>query len=547
MNQLFYALIPELILTSVACALFVFGATGIAALRRFSPWLALASLPAAAWAAAYTPVWDTPIRDSMGTLFVGGFAVYIKLITALVGILLVLVHWPTTDDADGNSCVHFGRQGPEYFGLMLLSLAGVMLVAGANDVILLFLGIELAAIPTYVMVSISRPISSAQEAAVKYFFLGAFSAALTLFGLSFLFGTTGKLGLIEIAQVLRPATGNLVQLTAWQMLAGLMVLMGLAFKMAAFPMHFYAPDVYTGAATPLTALLSYVPKAAGLVALIKVLGALFGGGNFVPPAEFVTLLWVIAVATMFVGNVLGLMQHNVKRIMACSSIAHSGYMLAGVLVAVSAGTASVRDDALEGVLFYLAAYGVMNVGVFAVLMMLPAKADPFLYEGKIPPATSAETLGEIAGSGRQHPGLGLIMAGCCFSLVGLPLTVGFFGKLFLIRPALEASMYWLVVLMVLNAAISAGYYLRIVATMFLKDPRTEAGAPEPAGQPAAELPMPLLMAGVLSVCGSLILGTLLPATTVLRNLTKEAVTFRVSAMPMQSQQEPPMVPDLPQP
>ena len=534
MNQLYQALAPELILVSMACVLFVIGATRLTTLRRLVPWLSLLSLAVSALMIWQSP-WRGTMTDSSGSLQVSSFSIYIKLVTALVGSLLILLNWPTDPQASQNSCLRLGIEAPEYFGLMLLSFAGVMLVSGANDIIVLFLGIELAALPTYVMVSISRPIAVAQEAAVKYFFLGAFSAALTLFGLSFLMGISGQLGLAEITQNLVHKASPLAGLDSWQLLAGILLILGLAFKLAAFPLHFYAPDVYTGAATPLTALLSYVPKAAGLVALIKILLCLYSAG-ITPPPAILKLLWIMAVLTMFAGNVLGLMQHNIKRMMACSSIAHSGYMLSGVLVAISASNLPARDDALAGVLFYLAAYGLMNVGVFAVLMMLPAKADPFMHEGKIPPATSAESLSELAGVARQHPGLGLIMAGCCFSLIGLPLTVGFFGKLFLLRPALDAGMYWLVVLMVINAAISAGYYLRIVGVMFLRDHQVESEtqANHPLPGMVSMVTMPLLLAGIISAGGALLFGSLVPATTMLRNSARDSAALTPSISRMES-------------
>ena len=317
------------------------------------------------------------------------------------------------------------------------------------------------------------------------------------------------------------------------MAGGVLVILGLAFKMAAFPLHFYAPDVYTGAATPMTAFLSFVPKTAGVVALIRVLFALSGGVVNHMPHLYMTLLWVMAVASMTIGNVLGLMQHNIKRMMACSSIAHSGYMLAGVAIAFGEGVVPVRESAVQGVLFYLVAYGLMNVGVFAVLMMLPARPDPFVYDGRIPPATSAETFGDIAGAGRRNPGIGLAMAICCFSLIGIPLTVGFAGKLFLIRPALQSHYIWLSIIMVVNAAISAGYYLRIVTAMFLKAPRAELAAEAEAAAAGESCPpdqcmraVPLMLACVLSAGATLLLGAVVPATTMVRSMTRQAVEIQ---------------------
>ncbi len=441
---------------------------------------------------------------------------YIKMLSAGVAILFVLLSWPTDELATGNSALNYNTECAEFFGLLLLSITGIFLVASANDLILLFLGIELASLPTYIMVSISRPIPAAQEAGVKYFFLGAMAAAIMLFGFSYLYGTTGTTTISEITTMFAKTETSVqapVQLTSWQMLAVAMVIAGFAFKLAAVPLHFYAGDVYQGAATPVTALLSFVPKTAGMVALLKILYCV-GGGNWALPPQIAKLIWVLAVLSMTIGNVLGLLQLNIKRVLAYSSVAHSGYMLVGVTAlcySASEANLGVRSElqqqALTGVLFYLAAYGIMNAAAFGVLMLLPSRDNK--------PATSAETFEDIAGSGRQHVVLGLAMATACFSLIGLPLTVGFFGKYYLILPALRGGNTWLVVLTMMNAAISAGYYLKIVGAMFL---RPEAAPRAEARSPMAIHSLPVSVAIGLSVVGTLLFGTMLPATKRLNDL-----------------------------
>jgi NADH-quinone oxidoreductase subunit N len=331
------------------------------------------------------------------------------------------------------------------------------------------------------------------------------------------------------------------------MLGVVMLLAGFAFKIAAVPLHVYAGDVYQGAATPVTAFLAFVPKTSGMIAIIKVLGVV-GGLNWLVPDEIVRLLWVLAALTMTVGNVLALLQTNVKRVLAYSSVAHSGYMLVGLTVLAgvhqSGGTPiealRVQNQALEGVLFYLAAYGIMNVGAFGVLALLPtrqaaAAAPRGLPIEQTPPATTAETFDDLAGQGRRHPLIGLAMAVACFSLIGLPLTVGFFGKLYLIKPALDGRFYWLVVVTVVNAAISAGYYLRIVATMFLRsDPVTaeamesditDAAAEGTAAEPFARRAFPLVAAVGLSVALTLLFGAVFPATSQLSLRARDAAAF----------------------
>ncbi|HEY8666917.1 MAG TPA: NADH-quinone oxidoreductase subunit N, partial [Tepidisphaeraceae bacterium] len=446
MNSLFRLMIPEMILATVACFLFLLGVSRKPSSRSLAALIALLTLIVVfIWQLA-NPVSSAGMADDTNTIHLFSFGQYIKLLASGVGILLVLLAWPSNRDATGNAALNFGEESGEFFALMLLSITGVFLVAGANDIILLFLGIELASIPTYIMVSISRPLPVAQEAGVKYFFLGAMAAAIMLFGFSYLYGTTGLTKISEISALFHRSVGSVYPnnlppiLTTWQLLAVLMLLAGFAFKIAAVPLHFYAGDVYQGAATPVTAFLAFIPKTSGFVAIIKLL-FMAGGGSFMLPETIIKTLWVIAALTMTVGNVLGLLQFNVKRVLAYSSIAHSGYMLVGLTALISATSAAVQTEALQGVLFYLAAYGIMNAGAFGVLTLLPARRAAV--------ATSAETFEDLAGEGRKHPALGLAMAVCCFSLTGLPLTIGFFGKLFLIKPALDVgtrSMNWLVVI-----------------------------------------------------------------------------------------------------
>ena len=538
MTQIFTLLWPEILLVTVGSLLLLIGMTQQPAVRRLAPLAALVSLSLIFIALLATGPMSSPAHDHWNTVLIYRFQDYIKLITAGGGVLLVLLAWPTNSDATGNPSIQYGHECGEFFGLMLLSLAGILFVASANDIILLFLGIELASIPTYIMVSISRPLPVAQEAGVKYFFLGAMAAALMLFGFSYLYGTTGRTNLQEIAAAMHlTGAGH-----EWQLMAVIMLLIGLAFKIAAVPLHSYVADVYQGAATPMTAFLAFVPKTSGFVAIIKVLFYVsqVGDAHWVVPDTIAKLLWIIAVLTMFVGNVLGLLQHNVKRVLAYSSVAHSGYMLVGVTVLVSAtGQPQVQDAALGGVLFYLAAYGIMNTGAFGVLMLLPSRhkeAASYLEPSEGPhvqPATgsSAETFEDIAGQGRRHLALGIAMAICCWSLTGLPFTIGFFGKFFLIEPALQAAtgamkvrMFWLVVLLLINAAISAAYYLRIIAAMFLRPEPAPVGAaararpatPREPAAPAAR-PWPIIAGIALSVIGTVAFGVDFPATGSLNN------------------------------
>ena len=548
MTPIFSVLWPETLLVTVGSLLLLLGVVQGATARRLAPAAAITSLLVVFFLLlAHVP--DQQLFDRWHTVSVYTFQNDVKLIAAGAGVLLVLLAWPTNEDATGNPAIQYGHEAGEFFGLMLLSLAGIFFVASANDIVVLFLGIELASIPTYIMVSISRPLPVAQEAGVKYFFLGAMAAAVMLFGFSYLYGTTGQTKFPEIARA--------IQLNGpghdWQLLAIILLIVGFAFKIAAVPLHAYAGDVYQGAATPVTAFLGFVPKTSGFVALLKVLYYVgqSGGGQWVVPDTISKLLWILAVLTMFVGNVLGVLQHNVKRVMAYSSITHSGYMLAAVAALVSTNRPELQAAALGGVVFYLASYALMNTGALAVLMLLPARDtsiggylephDPSVAQAPAAIGSSAETYDDIAGQGRRHITLGLAMAVCCWSLTGLPLTIGFFGKFYLLSPIVGAAegpvktrMTLLAILFVINAAISAAYYLRIVAAMFVRGEPAPHVTAHPSGQPAPaqpevhhlvhtlSLPWPLLTGVGLSVILTLIFGVYFPATGRLSDRTETA-------------------------
>jgi NADH-quinone oxidoreductase subunit N len=309
-------------------------------------------------------------------------------------------------------------------------------------------------------------------------------------------------------------------LSSWQLLAVVLLIAGFAFKMATVPLQVYAADVYQGAATPVTAFLSFIPKASGFVALLKVLYAA-GGSSWNLPPQIGELIWWLAVLTMTFGNVLGLLQENVKRILAYSSISHSGYMLAGVAALVTAGpdAAEYQSMALRGVLFYLAIYGVTNIAAFGVLSLLPARRPE---EG-----SSAETLDEIAGQGRLHVGLGLAMAVACFSLIGIPLTAGFAGKVMLIWPAYKAGLSGLVIILVVNSAISAVYYLGIVGALFLR-PLSQTTDRQPAAEPAA-WPLPVIAAIACSVTAMLLLGAAVPLISQMVGRVQTATQMEISS------------------
>jgi NADH-quinone oxidoreductase subunit N len=393
-----------------------------------------------------------------------------------------LLSWDETPDA----------VAAEFHGCLLLIVAGTSLTGYANELVTLFLALELISIPTYVLLYLPRADRPAQEAAVKYFLLSIFSSAFLLFGFSYLYGLTGTTNVSAILEPLGRAEANAradgsnAGPPALALAAVVMVVAGLGFRITAVPFHFYAPDVYQGAPTSGATLLAYIPKVAGFVVLIRLLGYVGPVRELVAPLEYSgltlrmqvpLLLWILAVITMTLGNVVALWQDNLQRILAYSSVANAGYMLIGLAVApyLAAGEAG----GVGAVLFYLVAYGAMTLGAFGVIAVLNSAGR------------RVETVDDLAGLGRSHPAVALLMAVFLFSLIGLPATAGFTGKLQLFWGALEVwqqaagNAGWLyaalAVVGAVNAAVSAYYYLRIISVMYLRGAVTPL--PQPASRP----------------------------------------------------------------
>lgn len=401
---------------------------------------------------------------------------FIKVTVAVVGLLLLLLQAGLIDRreeamlAKGRAFNPLRTNRAEYFSLVLFSLTGLMLCASAGDLIWLFLALELTSLPTYVMVAMSSSRDRAQEAGVKYFYLGALGAATFLYGFVMLYGGTGTLKLNTMAEVI--ATDGINPIT----LVGLLLsIAGLAFKIAAVPMHFYTADVYQGAASPVSAFLAFVPKTAGFVALLLICstaGWTHGADGDALPEALRVMLWVMAAVTMTVGNVLAILQSSVKRVLAYSSVAHSGYMLVGLLAGPGDGT--FGGSGISAVLFYLAAYGVMNTGAFAVIASLERKAAD---RGE---PMEVEDFDDLRGLWKREPALGVVLAIVTLSLLGFPPLLGFMAKLPLFTAGISAGEIALVVILGLNSAIAAFYYLRIVKAAMIDDPKGEAGSDEAA-------------------------------------------------------------------
>jgi NADH-quinone oxidoreductase subunit N len=359
----------------------------------------------------------------------------------------------------------------EFFGALLLIEAGAMLVAAANDLVLLFVGLELVSMPTYLLLYLSRRDASTQEAATKYFFLSIFASGLFLYGLAFLYGTTGISNLKAATFLmeklpLNTIPGEPVARIQIGLVAIVFLMAGLCFRVAAVPLHFYAPDVYQGSPISIAALLAWVPKAVGFLAMIRAITAVFSTSiELVEKA--IVLSWIIAAASMTLGNLLALLQKNLKRLLAYSSIAHAGYLMIGVAVAFANGRrATVLFQGSEGILFYLFTYALMTLGTFGAIMALRFKDRP------------VETIDDLAGLGWSQPWAAIALAICLLSLSGVPPLLGFMAKFEIFTAALAADGVddsWIFIVLavigVLNAAVGAYYYLRIIVVMYYDRPR----------------------------------------------------------------------------
>ncbi|MBL0921766.1 MAG: NADH-quinone oxidoreductase subunit N [Phycisphaerales bacterium] len=443
---------PEIALFITTCVVMIVGLSRSVGARRASAWITAAGTLTALGLALRSP-------EGFGLL--PGMLAYAKAMIAGVGFLLLLVMAGAVDRGyearllRGETFDPIRATRGEFYAFFLFSLMGVMLCAGADDLIWLFLALELVSLPTYIMVAISSSRLRAQEAAVKYFFLGAMGAATFLYGFALLYGAAGTTSLSGIATTF--AASGIGPLAY----AGLILsILGVCFKIAAVPMHFYTADVYEGAATPVSAYLAFAPKTAGFLALMLIVSTVGWHDGGLPEPVRVTL-WVIAALTMTVGNVLATLQTSVKRILAYSSVAHSGYMLVGLIA--GPGDGGVFQNGLAAILFYLLCYGVMNVGAFAALTCIERGQNP-------DDPNDLETLDDLKGLCATRPLVGWAMVLSVLSLLGMPVLLGFFAKLLLFSSGIAAGEIVLVVVLGLNSAIAAFYYLRIISSAMFETP-----------------------------------------------------------------------------
>jgi NADH-quinone oxidoreductase subunit N len=404
----------------------------------------------------------------------------------------------------------------EYYTLITFASAGCMMLAGATDLIMVFIGLETLSLGVYALTGFRRTSARSQEGALKYFLLGSFAAALLLYGSALLYGMTGHTDLAGIRDALsRPvempavaaqeggAAFIAVQQTVRDrvsILAMILVVAGLAFKVGSVPFHMWVPDAYEGAPTPATAYMAVTVKAAAFGAMLRVLVGVFGdpNGSASLAGGWPGLLAWLAVLSMVIGNLIALAQSSIKRMLAYSSIAHGGYILAAFVVtprgeSMPGGGGSIGQSAAAAVLFYLLAYTVSNVGAFGALILAGRRGKE---------AVSYE---DVAGLGKRHPAVALALSFFVLSLAGMPPTVGFFAKYNVIRSCVEAGYTWLALALVVNSAMGLFYYLRVMVKMYMHDPAPGAVRAEPMVSPALSL--------TLIVTAALVLGFgLMPQT-----------------------------------
>jgi NADH-quinone oxidoreductase subunit N len=459
LTGLFELVLPEIALVGTACVLFLAGL--FASSRWLHASIALFGLAAAA-ALAFLEDVAAPAVAAPAVyvpLLAGPAASFARWLTLAVGFLLVLLSIKETRGI-----------AADYFACLLIALAGTSLVARSNDLVFLYLALEMISIPTYVLLYLPARGKPGQEAAVKYFLLSVLSSAVTLFGFSYLYGLSGSTNLTAIGSAF--AAANAQAISPLGVFAAVLAVAGLAFRITAVPFHYYAPDVYQGAPTSVVAQLAVLPKIAGFFALANLFGLnqrSFTDLPFPIATQVPLMFWVLAAATMTLGNAMALLQDNLKRVLAYSGVAHAGYLLLGLVTATAfAGEDRPRyANGFDAILFYLVAYALMTLAVFAVLVH---RSDD--------DGGGAESVDDLAGLHRTNPVAAAVLLVALLSMVGMPLTAGFSGKLALFLGLFDAptgngmgtAYRTLVVLAAVNAAIGAVVYLRILGAVFLRGP-----------------------------------------------------------------------------
>jgi len=391
---------------------------------------------------------------------VDSFSVFFHFLVAAVAVVVILTSYE-------YMAVQQIRAG-EYYALILFGAVGMSLMSSAVELVLIFIALEISSISTYILAGFRRQVATSSESSLKYFLLGSFATAFFLYGVALMFGATGSTSIPVIADTL---WSDSVPLLAYAGVA--LMFVGLGFKVAAAPFHIWTPDVYEGAPAPVVGFMSTAPKAAVFAVLLRIMFEAHAPGRL-------WLIWVTAALSMTIGNVAALVQTNVKRLLAYSSIAHAGYLLVAF--------AALPENGIPAAMFYTASYAAMNVGAFAVVSHFAGAGERYV------------NLEDYAGLGRRSPILAATFTVFLLSLIGIPITGGFFAKFYVFSAALQANLVWLTIIGVLNSAIGAYYYLRIIVVMYMREPRDET--------PVTPIPLGLGTALAISLAATIYLGVL---------------------------------------
>ena len=479
---------PELVLAGLMLALMVMD---MFVKREQTPWLGVVTLAGGVVTLiALLAQFNEPARGLFNNMMaVDPFSFFFKLIFLASMIFTVLMSFASLELA--------GRNVGEYFILLVATTLGMFWMASATSLLTIFIAIETVSITSFALATYLKSVKRSSEAGLKYTIYGAFSSGLMLYGFSLMYGMTGTLNIHQIAQQLAAGSPNPLTL----FVAFLLILAGFGYKIASVPFHFWTPDVYEGAPTPITAFFSVGPKAAGFALLIRFVTtglSVSDGGEWAAIAgvNWQQLLAVVAAATMTLGNLVALSQNNIKRLLAYSSIAHAGYALIGVVL--------LTPDGLHATLFYLAAYYLMNLGAFLVVIIVQE-------------LVGSERLEDYKGLGFRAPVVAACMTLFLFSLTGLPVTVGFVGKFYLLAAVIRGSeqFYWLALVAILNTVVSLYYYARIFKAMYLES------SPHPTASLLPVSTSAVVLLAVLAV-PTFVLGI---AFSPLLNLARESVKF----------------------
>ena len=468
------AVLPEIILTLAGIATILLGAFQKSPNERSSGAMAHLGLLGAAVGITYQ--WGHAGPAFGGMLLVDSFSIFFHILFLIIAALVAL--------ASSEYLTRENMPAAEYYALLLFATVGMGIMSSANDLIVIFIGLEISSLASYVLVGFRRDAPNSSEASLKYFLLGSFATAFLLYGIALLFGATASTRLPQIRVALigghnaftaalspPPSVEFPASLVA---LAIALIFVGLSFKVSAAPFQVWTPDVYQGAPTPVTAFLSTGPKAAAFAAFLRIFMVGLAGSS----GAWTWMIWITATLSMFVGNLAALLQLNVKRMLAYSSIAHAGYMLVAFTAHSSEGVAAV--------IFYLAGYTFMNIGAFVVVSHFGGEGERYVE------------IDDYAGLGYRFPVLAACFSVFLLSLIGIPLTAGFFGKFYIFRAALRGDLVGLTVLAALNSGIAAYYYLRVLVAMYMTSPTRKV--------PCEPLRPAMWLALMICVAGTLFLG-----------------------------------------